>query len=59
MQNGWKKCLDEFKSAYLSRSLSRLFDPVNLAFSKKDVKLPTEEETNAILGQLVLSRCLR
>ena len=51
IQNGWKKCLDDFLSAYLSRSLSRLFDPVNLAFSKKDVKLPNSDETNAILGQ--------
>ncbi|XP_075265879.1 conserved oligomeric Golgi complex subunit 5-like [Convolutriloba macropyga] len=50
IQNGWKKCLDDFLSAYLSRSLSRLFDPVNLAFSKKDVKLPNSDETNAILG---------
>ena len=51
---GWKNCLDEFQSAYLSRSLSRLFDVVQLALSnkkEKEAKLSTQEEISAIISK--------
>ena len=63
VSSGWKKCLEDFQSAHLSRSVSRLFDIVQLAFSSSSstanknteraaaTKLPTVEETNAIISK--------
>ena len=40
--------LTTFETAYLSRSLSRLFDPINLAFSAASLNSPTQEEIEGI-----------
>ncbi|CAH1787402.1 unnamed protein product, partial [Owenia fusiformis] len=44
-----KACLQSFETAYLSRSLSRLFDPINLVFSGPNQSPPTGEELEAIV----------
>ncbi|KAG1656205.1 Conserved oligomeric Golgi complex subunit 5 [Nymphon striatum] len=38
-----------FENAYLSRSLSRLFDPINLVFSSANNTAPTKEEIDNIV----------
>ncbi|XP_014663844.1 PREDICTED: conserved oligomeric Golgi complex subunit 5-like [Priapulus caudatus] len=38
-----------FENAYLSRSLSRLFDPINLAFSSGPYSSPTNDEVDGIV----------
>ncbi|KAL4226453.1 Conserved oligomeric Golgi complex subunit [Mactra antiquata] len=52
-QNSSEKALHEtlatFETAYLSRSLSRLFDPINLAFSTATFNPPTSEEVDSIV----------
>ena len=42
--------LEQFEHAYLARSLSRLFDPVNLMFSGKGI--PSQEEVGSIFATL-------
>ncbi len=37
-----------FENAYLSRSLSRLFDPINLVFAAGSLNPPTAEEVDGI-----------
>lgn len=46
MDADFRGILESFERAYLSRSLSRLFDPVNLMFSTGD--LPTDDELNQV-----------
>jgi len=46
MEEGLRESLAQFENAYLARSLSRLFDPVNLMFSGTGV--PSQEEVNNI-----------
>ncbi|XP_076469307.1 conserved oligomeric Golgi complex subunit 5-like [Babylonia areolata] len=41
--------LSEFETAYLSRSLSRLFDPINLVFTSSTCDPPTPEEVENIV----------
>lgn len=38
-----------FETAYLSRSLSRLFDPINLVFTSGSMNPPTAEEVDSIV----------
>jgi len=42
--------LEQFEHAYLARSLSRLFDPVNLMFTGKGI--PSQEEVGSIFATL-------
>ena len=39
----------QFETAYLAKSLSRLFDPINLAFSSSSANPPTDEEIDGIV----------
>jgi len=48
MEEGLRESLTQFEHAYLARSLSRLFDPVNLMFSGTGV--PSQEEVNNIFS---------
>ncbi|KAK7476321.1 hypothetical protein BaRGS_00032439 [Batillaria attramentaria] len=41
--------LGDFENAYLSRSLSRLFDPINLVFTSSTCDPPTTEEVENIV----------
>ncbi|KAL3853402.1 hypothetical protein ACJMK2_016944 [Sinanodonta woodiana] len=41
--------ISSFENAYLSKSLSRLFDPINLAFSTGSFSPPTPEEVDSIV----------
>lgn len=43
-----KKSLAPFETAYLSRSLSRLFDPINLVFPSGARNAPSKEELASI-----------
>lgn len=43
-----KKSLAPFETAYLSRSLSRLFDPINLVFPSGARNPPSKEELTSI-----------
>ncbi|XP_039251154.2 conserved oligomeric Golgi complex subunit 5-like [Styela clava] len=44
-----KQSLRSFETAYLQRSLSRLFDPVNLVFPPGAKNPPSDEEVDAII----------
>ena len=44
-----RETLTEFENAYLSRSLSRLFDPINLVFTSSNCDPPTSEEVDNIV----------
>ena len=44
-----KRCLAVFEQAYLSKSLSRLFDPINLVFTGGSSNTPTKEELAGIV----------
>ena len=48
--------LSQFEMAYLSKSLSRLIDPINLVFSSSSASPPTDEEIDGIVK--VISRSL-
>ena len=48
--------LSQFETAYLSKSLSRLIDPINLVFSSSSASPPTDEEIDGIVK--VISRSL-
>ena len=43
-----KESLTTFETAYLSRSLSRLFDPINLVFPSGATSPPSEEEIDSM-----------
>jgi hypothetical protein len=47
--------LSQFESAFLSKSLSRLIDPINLVFSSSSANPPTDEEIDGIVR--VMNRC--
>ena len=44
-----KSSLHPFEKAYLSRSLSRLFDPINLVFPSGALSVPSSEDLNSII----------
>ena len=44
-----RETLTDFENAYLSRSLSRLFDPINLVFTSSNCDPPTPEEVDNIV----------
>ena len=44
-----KNSLMTFETAYLSRSLSRLFDPINLVFPSGAQNVPSRDELNSIV----------
>ncbi len=44
-----KDSLNGFENAYLSRSLSRLFDPINLVFPSGASNVPSKDELNSII----------
>ncbi|KAJ0057669.1 hypothetical protein NL108_011593, partial [Boleophthalmus pectinirostris] len=44
-----KDCLQPYESAYLSKSLSRLFDPINLVFPLGGYNTPSTEELDSIV----------
>ncbi|CAI9719984.1 conserved oligomeric Golgi complex subunit 5 [Octopus vulgaris] len=44
-----RNTLASFETAYLSRSLSRLFDPINLVFTSGSLNPPTKEEVDSIV----------
>ncbi|XP_071153138.1 conserved oligomeric Golgi complex subunit 5-like isoform X1 [Mytilus edulis] len=44
-----RNTLCKFETAYLSRSLSRLFDPINLVFATGSMNPPTEQEVESII----------
>jgi hypothetical protein len=46
--------LSQFETAYLSKSLSRLIDPINLVFSSNSANPPTDDEIEGIVR--VISR---
>ena len=50
MHSGLRETLSSFERAYLSRSLSRLFDPVNLMFSSSTTSedIPSESDLHQI-----------
>jgi hypothetical protein len=48
-ENVLRKSLSSFQNAYLSRSLSRLFDPVNLMFSGGNEGLPSIDECDNLI----------
>ena len=47
-----------FEKAYLSKSLSRLFDPINLVFSANTANTPTKDEMVNIVKTISRSRLL-
>lgn len=48
MDVGLRETLCSFERAYLSRSLSRLFDPVNLMFSSSSSDIPSESDLHQV-----------
>uniref|UniRef100_T2M2V9 Conserved oligomeric Golgi complex subunit 5 n=1 Tax=Hydra vulgaris TaxID=6087 RepID=T2M2V9_HYDVU len=44
-----KSCLQPFEKTYLSRSLSRLFDPINLVFPSGSTSVPTKDDLTVII----------
>lgn len=44
-----RNTLAKFETAYLSKSLSRLFDPINLVFSSGSANPPTTQEVDSIV----------
>ncbi|XP_067934499.1 conserved oligomeric Golgi complex subunit 5-like isoform X2 [Watersipora subatra] len=44
-----REAVSSFNNAYLSRSLSRLFDPINLVFPQGSVSIPSDEEIGGIV----------
>lgn len=50
-----KDSLQPYEAAYLSRSLSRLFDPINLVFPMGGRNLPSSDELDSIIK--TINRC--
>ncbi|XP_023932212.1 conserved oligomeric Golgi complex subunit 5 [Lingula anatina] len=48
-EHALRESLSTFETAYISRSLSRLFDPINLVFSGSTFYPPTAEEVDSIV----------
>ena len=55
-ESALRATLSLFETAYLSKSLSRLIDPINLVFSSSAASPPTDEEIDGIVK--VISRSL-
>ena len=53
-ESALRDTLSQFETAYLSKSLSRLIDPINLVFSSSSASPPTDEEIDGIVK--VISR---
>jgi len=53
-ESALRDTLSQFETAYLSKSLSRLIDPINLVFSSSSASPPTDEEIDGIVK--VMSR---
>jgi len=53
-ENALRDTLSQFETAYLSKSLSRLIDPINLVFSSSSASPPTDDEIDGIVK--VISR---
>uniref|UniRef100_A0A3P8PYY8 Conserved oligomeric Golgi complex subunit 5 n=1 Tax=Astatotilapia calliptera TaxID=8154 RepID=A0A3P8PYY8_ASTCA len=51
-----KDSLQPYEAAYLSRSLSRLFDPINLVFPMGGRNLPSSDELDSIIK--TINRCV-
>ncbi|XP_072310768.1 conserved oligomeric Golgi complex subunit 5 [Eucyclogobius newberryi] len=49
LERALKNCLRLFEAAYLSKSLSRLFDPINLVFPLGGHNPPSSEELDSIV----------
>ncbi|XP_071960171.1 conserved oligomeric Golgi complex subunit 5-like [Antedon mediterranea] len=47
-EKAFKSSIKTFENAYLSRSLSRLFDPINLVFPTGGTTPPSQDEVNGI-----------
>ncbi|KAF6031066.1 COG5 [Bugula neritina] len=47
-----RETVDHFNNAYLSRSLSRLFDPINLLFIQGSMSIPSNEEINGVISTI-------
>ncbi|XP_033119679.1 conserved oligomeric Golgi complex subunit 5-like [Anneissia japonica] len=47
-EKAFKSSIKAFENAYLSRSLSRLFDPINLVFPTGGTTPPSQDEVNGI-----------
>ena len=47
--------LGQFETAYLSKSLSRLIDPINLVFSSSSASPPTDDEIDGIVKVIARS----
>ena len=51
MEDGLRDSLAQFETAYLARSLSRLFDPINLMFSGSGAsQQPNSEEVSTVIS---------
>ncbi|CAL9683319.1 unnamed protein product [Knipowitschia caucasica] len=48
-ESALKSCLEPYEAAYLSKSLSRLFDPINLVFPVGGHSPPSSEELDSIV----------
>lgn len=44
-----RQSLSPFQNAYLSRSVSRLFDPINLMFSERNDRVPLTDECDGLM----------
>ena len=53
-ESALRDTLSQFETAYLSKSLSRLIDPINLVFSSSLASPPTDDEIDGIVK--VISR---
>jgi len=53
-EHALRDTLSQFETAYLSRSLSRLIDPINLFFSSSSASPPTDDEIDGVVK--VISR---
>jgi len=47
--------LSQFETAYLSKSLSRLIDPINLVFSSSSASPPTDDEIDGVVKVIARS----
>ena len=48
-ESALRQSLSTFQNAYLSRSLSRLFDPVNIMFSGGSEAVPSSDECDNLI----------
>lgn len=58
LEKALKNTLQPYEAAYLSKSLSRLFDPINLVFPQGGNSTPSSDEMDSIIkaiGRFVIS----